>query len=98
MTSINWVEVRRKLPYKRTADEKMQREDLWKLFDINNNGLLSLAELDKGMRDILSCDEIFDRKPVMMRAWQAAKNKIHGKRKDGMSDDYVEKKEFRILL
>lgn len=69
MSDINWIEVRKKLPYKRTPEEKLKRQELWKLFDINNNGLMSLAELDKGMRDVLNCEIIFSRKPVMMRAW-----------------------------
>ena len=46
----------------------------------------------------MDCNVIFDRKPVMLRAWQAAKAQIQSKRKDGVGDDYVEKHEFRILL
>ena len=72
--------------------------EYWKLIDINGNGIVSLAEVDKGMRDILQCDEIFQKKAVMMRAWQAAKKVLPSKRKDNKGDEYVEKKEFRFLL
>ena len=41
---------------------------------MNNNGLLSLAEVDKGMRDVVKLPALFKLKPVLMRAFQAAKN------------------------
>ena len=69
---------------------------MWSLIDVNGNGLLSLAEVDKGMRDILQLDEIFLSKPVMMRAYMAAKGLVRGKHH--YSDDYIEFREFRKLL
>lgn len=54
---------------------------------MNNNGYLSLAELDKAMRDVLNLPALFNLKPVLMRAFQSAKNKIPAKNKHG--DDYV---------
>lgn len=68
------------------------------MIDINGNGIMSLAEIDKGMRDVLACDEIFGKKAVMLRAWNAAKAVCPSRRKDGKGDDYVERREFRILL
>jgi hypothetical protein len=35
---------------------------MFKSFDPNGNGYLSLAEVDKGLRDILKIDELFDAK------------------------------------
>lgn len=64
--------------------------------DVNGNGLVSLAELDKGIRDIIRLPQIFDTKRVIMRAFNAAKAK--GKSKNEYSDDYIEKGEYRILL
>lgn len=64
--------------------------------DINGNGYLSLAEVDKGIRDVIQLDQVFDCKPVIMRAFQAAKN--YGGDPQGFGPDYIEKKEFRILL
>ena len=37
--------------------------------DVNGNGYLSLAEVDKGLRDVLALDEVFDCKPAIMRAF-----------------------------
>ena len=55
--------------------------------DVNSNGYLSLAELDKGMRDVVHIPILFDTKPVIMRAYQSAKNKLKSKNSHG--DDYV---------
>lgn len=63
---------------------------------MNGNGILSLAELDKGVRDIIRIPILFETKPVLMRAFNAAKAK--GKAKNQYSDDYIEKSEYRILL
>jgi hypothetical protein len=38
---------------------------MFKMFDPNNNGYLSLAEVDKGIRDVLCIDEMFDAKPAI---------------------------------
>ena len=63
---------------------------------MNGNGFLSLAEVDKGLRDVVKVPEIFDLKPVIIRAFNAAKN--YSKSKSKYGDDYVEKREYRILL
>ena len=44
------------------------------MMDINGNGFLSLAEVDKGLRDVLKTDDIFDCKPCIIRAFNASKN------------------------
>ena len=36
---------------------------------MNGNGFLSLAEVDKGVRDALKSDTLFDAKPAIMRAF-----------------------------
>ena len=36
---------------------------------MNGNGYLSLAEIDKGIRDTLKSDALFDAKPAIMRAF-----------------------------
>ena len=56
-------------------------------FDPNGNGYLSLAEIDKGIRDVLACDELFNCKPAIMRAYMAAKD--HSKSRKRYADDYV---------
>ena len=68
----------------------------WNYIDVNGNGYLSLAEVDKGMRDVIKLPILFQLKPVIMRAFQAAKTKVKAKTKYG--DDYVTKGEYRFLL
>ena len=65
---------------------------------MNGNGYLSLAEIDKGIRDTLKSDALFDAKPAIMRAFQHAKDYSPSKHKNQYSDDYVEKREFRVFL
>ena len=57
---------------------------------------MSLAEVDKGMRDVIRIPILFDLKPVLMRSFQAAKNKLPAKNTHGK--DYVSRAEFRYLL
>lgn len=47
-------------------------------------------------RDVLDLESVFDCKPAIMRAWQAAKRAA--KTKSRLGDDYVERIEFRLLL
>ena len=91
-----WEQLRLKLPWKKTPEELQRRKDMWQYFDMNNNGYLSLAEIDKGMRDAVKLPILFDLKPVLMRAYMAARTKVKSKRKH--ADDYVSKGEFRWLL
>lgn len=60
--------------------------------DSNGNGLLSLAEIDKGVRD-LKLPMLFSIKPVILRAFVAAKDM-----QPGGNNDYVERSEYRHLL
>jgi hypothetical protein len=94
--SLDYSHIFSSLPTNKTGAEFEQRNSLFLQFDPNNNGYLSLAEVDKGIRDILRIDELFDCKPAIMRAFQAAKNSVKTKSKHG--DDYVERCEFRLLL
>ena len=64
---------------------------------MNGNGYLSLAEVDKGMRDIIQLPTLFAAKPVLMRAFTAAKTKA--KSKSSVGDDYITQgTEFRYML
>ena len=49
MTSsdIDWEDIRKKLPYERTEEQKAKRKELFDRFDPNGNGFLSLAEVLK---------------------------------------------------
>lgn len=99
--SVDWAKIRARLPVERTPEQKHKRFEMFKQFDPNGNGYLSLAEVDKGVRDILQVEEIFDAKPVMIRAFNAAKgaNNAHiSKGHNAHGADYIEVSEFRLLL
>ncbi|CUG86447.1 flagellar calcium-binding protein, putative [Bodo saltans] len=96
---LHIASVKAKLPVDLTLESKHKRMELFKQFDPNSNGYLSLAEVDKGIRDVLNIQELFDLKPVIMRAFQAAKGANDKKNKAGsLGPDYVEKCEFRLLM
>jgi len=65
------------------------RNQQWTYVDVNNNGYASLAEIDKGLRDVIKLPALFNLKPVIIRAFTAAKTKLKAKSKYG--DDYVSK-------
>ena len=94
--NYDWKALLEKLPVKKTTEERNKRRELWKAMDMNGNGFLSLAEFDRGVRDVLGLPDLFKQKKVILRAFTLAKKKIKGKAKQ--SDDYVEWLEFRYIL
>jgi hypothetical protein len=91
-----WQRLADKLPWKRTTAHHKRRIEMFKQFDPNGNGHLSLAEIDLGVKQVLQCEELFNVKPVLRRAYFAAKNK-DGKQ-SGPNADFIELGEFRTLL
>jgi len=96
MSDVDWAAINEKLPFERTDEAKEKRRELFKQFDPNGNGYLSLAETDKGVRDVLQSDELFDCKPAINRAFHFAKDKSTGDDKHG--PDFLEFREFRLFL
>ena len=92
-----WALLQEKLPYAKTDTDKEKRNEQWSKIDVNGNGYLSLAEVDKGMRDVLDLPLLFDIKPVLMRAFQAAKN-VAPSSSSSRGDDYIQRSEYRLLL
>merc|ERR1719336_857886 len=68
-------------------DKKKLRE-LWKRIDFNGNNIVSLAEIDKL---VVEAYPLLNHKPALMRAYKATI-------KQGNGDDWVERKEFKMLL
>ncbi len=93
---IDWEKINSELPTQKTKEALELRKKLFNGFDPNGNGYLSLAEVDKGIRDVLKLPELFGMKRVIMRAFQAAKNYMPSKSKVG--DDYIGRGEFRFFL
>jgi len=94
--TIDWEAINAKLPYQRTDEEKAKRKELFDSFDVNGNGYVSLAEVDKGVRDVLAIDELFDCKPAINESFHFAKTKSTGEDKYG--PDFLEKRELRLFL
>ena len=94
--NYDWDSLFSKLPIKKTAEDRKKRREMWNQMDMNGNNYLSLAEFDKGLRDILKLPDIFKLKKVSLRAFQAAKTAVKSSSKYG--DDYVGWLEFRIIL
>lgn len=96
-----WQQLQQLLPRnKESEEERNKRFALFKQFDINGNGYLSLAEVDNGCRKILHLDDLTnDLAPILIRAFTAAKAIRKGKGKSAKTqDEYVEKVEFRLLF
>lgn len=94
--TIDWPLINSKLPV--AKEQKDERLKLWKQIDNNGNGVVSLAEMDKGVRDAIGLPMLFDAKPAIMRAFTYAKGASPSTRKDGLGDDMVEWREFRTFL
>ncbi|KAL1495286.1 hypothetical protein AB1Y20_017146 [Prymnesium parvum] len=81
-------------------EDRRARWALFDSFDPNGNGHLSLAEVDRGLLVALvrtADDEAMLRRcrPALMRAFEAAKG---GSGVGGVSADFIERREFRLLL
>lgn len=97
--AIDWESLTSRLPIGRDEETRSERKRLFERWDANGNKLLSLAEVDRALRDVMGLDELYSAKPVIMRAFQAAKDSNRRNRgKEKRNDDYVELDEFRRLL
>merc|ERR1712168_1457204 len=94
--SIDWAAINEKLPYQRTDEQKAKRKEIFNSFDVNSNGYVSLAEVDKGMRDVLGSDDLFDCKDAVNASFHYAKKVSPGEDKYG--PEFLEFREFRLFL
>merc|ERR1712110_342528 len=88
--------VNEKLPFQRNKDAYDKRKEMWAAMDVNGNGFLSLAEVTKGVRDVIAVDELFDAIPAINRSFHHCKAVSKSSNEKG--DDYIEFKEFRLFL
>jgi hypothetical protein len=71
---------------------------MFRVFDPNGNGYLSLAEIDKSFNDMgETMRVVYLAKAPMLRAFNAAKN-YRKSETNKIAEDYVQKPEFRIFL
>ena len=52
LKDINLEAIKKNLPYKKNDEDSKKREKMFKSFDPNGNGYISLAEIDKGFNDM----------------------------------------------
>ena len=90
---IDFAAISAKLPTGRDPETTAIRKKLFQSTDVNGNGFLSQAEVDKAVGEAIGSEYLFSAKPVITRAFAASKDMGGGK-----SSDYVEKSEFRLCL
>ena len=64
---FDWEGLIQRLPIKKTAEDRAKRREIWKAIDMNGNGYVSLAEFDRGVRDVLNLPHIFSLKKVLTK-------------------------------
>ena len=65
--AVDWAVIASKLPFGKDAASAKKRKGLFRSFDPNGNGLLSLAEADMGVCEVLQLGDVVC-KAVIMRA------------------------------
>eukprot|EP00416_Gambierdiscus_australes_P037135 CAMPEP_0171093910 /NCGR_PEP_ID=MMETSP0766_2-20121228/39347_1 /TAXON_ID=439317 /ORGANISM="Gambierdiscus australes, Strain CAWD 149" /LENGTH=253 /DNA_ID=CAMNT_0011552417 /DNA_START=54 /DNA_END=815 /DNA_ORIENTATION=- len=89
----DWETVKAGLPVGKTEEHKVKRKELWARFNVTNPKSLDLFELDAGIQKVLQCEELFEAKAVIRRAYSYAREvNPEGPR------DKLEFCEFRLLL
>ena len=90
-----WARIKEMLPRDRSDASREKREQMFSRWDVNANGMLSLAEIDKACREELALEKFTNNlQPILIRAYKATCG-IHGKEAD---DGFIQQKEFRILF
>ena len=51
---MDWELIAKRMPTGRDKASHKKRRKIFKAMDVNGNGILSLAEVDKGIRDVLA--------------------------------------------
>lgn len=95
-TNIDFSSIKERLCLDRTKEGMQKRLEIFEQMDQNKNGYLSFSEVTKGIKDVLKLPEIYEKKEVIRKAFDAAKDSV--KNTKGVSKDFIEKNEFRYLL
>merc|ERR1711892_531273 len=92
MGDINWALINSRLPYARTREQYDERRRMWRAIDVNDNGFVSLAEITRGVRDVINVPDLFDCRPAINRAFHHSKSVSKSQNKH--ADDYLDFKDF----
>jgi len=95
--TYDWDELPKKLPVKKTVDERKKRLELWKNINEHGNGYVSFKRLSVQMDKYLKLPQVLKKKDPSRLAFNAACNKYakYGLKKE---DNLIEWMEFRIFL
>ena len=69
-TREEWAALTAKLCYQKTPKQAEIRQKMFRRIDVNGNGYLSVAELEKGIRDEFKLPKVFNSKQAILRAFQ----------------------------
>ena len=96
---VDWERLARQLPTGVGSAASARRAAVFNAMDTRGIGLLSLAEVDTGIRELLGLGALFASRPILLRAFQAAKaSKPPTAASQRGSEDFVEQSDFRRLL
>jgi len=96
VVEVDWSVVNALLPIQKTKEARATRRRLFDRFDPNGNRILSLAEVDKGLLELLDLSGIRECRPAINRAFHAARTICPPVA--SFSNDYIDFREFRVLL
>ena len=93
----DWDELIKKLPVKKTKEERKKRLELWKKINEYSNGYISFKRLNFQLDKYLQLPNVVKNKSPVKLAFEAASNKYsrYGIKKE---DNLIEWMEFRIFL
>ena len=91
--NINLDALSKMLPPDESFNARNQRELIWALWDKNENGFLSLTEVEEGLCEILQVESSLHFKGIVTKSSDDVKRKYRIRGKFGQN--YLEKKEFR---
>eukprot|EP00929_Paragymnodinium_shiwhaense_P036140 TRINITY_DN19414_c0_g1_i1.p1 TRINITY_DN19414_c0_g1~~TRINITY_DN19414_c0_g1_i1.p1 ORF type:complete len:607 (-),score=119.67 TRINITY_DN19414_c0_g1_i1:228-2048(-) len=89
-------EAMRNLPIGTDKDSRAERRNMFRLADMNGNGITSLAECDRLIVSVLKIKGVSIMKPVINRAFHAARDIVPSV--GSISPHYVDFHEFRYFL
>jgi len=96
---VDWTSLTANLPVGRDTASGLRRTELFNRFDVNKNGLLKLAEVDRAIRDAVGLDNSIPLKSMLRRATRVAREANSSKRSTKpRNDEFVERDDFRVLL
>ncbi len=93
---FDYISIKQKLCLERTREGMQKRHEIFNQMDINKNGFLSFSEVTRGIKDVLNLPEIYEKKEVIRKAFDAAKDSVKNSKSE--SKNFIELNEFRYLL